>query len=63
MKALKRIILKFIFSQHEVDIIHDALNDKSCACKIALNESCQDAVYDIYKIKNKLPKESPYVFD
>lgn len=60
---VKKSILGLIFSQYEVNLIHDALNDKSDRFKLTLNESCQDAVYDIKKIKDVLPKEGRHVFD
>jgi hypothetical protein len=60
---MKKFILSIIFSKHELAIILEALREMEDRCKIALNETCQDTVFDIYKIRKKLPKGNRNFFE
>lgn len=60
---MRKLILRILFSKYEITLIHESLQEMKYRYKTTVNESCQDAVRDIDKIKNKLPKGNKYVFD
>lgn len=60
---MKKLLLRILFSKKEIKIINDALDDMQCRCKSTLNESCQDTVVDIRKLKRKIPESGGYLYD